>query len=469
MTGLRPHDAQRVRELVDSLDVLVKSFQIYGTAHPRTQTAVEDYRRVCEVVRQLPGSTAQELIIRLHDGVFFLQRMPLPERQHVARAILDSMTSGGHHCFAISLNPTHENVLAQVEHILGKTESAETFRWLNREEAVELQGSSHGQNARANLLLGLDDLRVDHALCSRLLTTMSSFMSDSTGSQPGDVGPLLEAGDELVEKFGVGANAILPVTTVPYYDNFTYHHSINVAVLAMSVAQHLVESKEQLRRICQAALLHDLGKARVPNEILFKPGRLDANELKFIEEHPITGAQMLTRLSGVDPLAVSIAFGHHIKDNGHGYPKVSSSFKLSPMTRLIEVVDIFEALTAHRPYKKSLTATQAFEILYSMPDMESFKPYMDLLIRSIGYNPIGSRVKIATGEIGVVVGHKANDPLLPLVRPIRRRPDSTPYLETEAIEGISCLGKTPRDGMNESSVIALNPEEDEELVAAFGQ
>ncbi|MGE3167011.1 MAG: HD-GYP domain-containing protein [Planctomycetota bacterium] len=469
MSGIRPHDLQRVSDLVEALDVLVKNYQIYGLAHPRTRRAADEYRRCAEVVRQLPGGSGDELVVRLHDDRFFLQRMPLPDRPHTARAILDIMKANGKSSFLLSLRPSEEEVFGQVEFLLGKTETSSTFRWLTRDEFVERQGSSSGQNARANLLLGLDDLKVDHALCGRLLTTLSTFMSESTTEEAGNVAPLLEAGDELVEKFGVGANSILPVTTVPYYDNFTYHHSINVAVLAMSVAQHLVESKEQLRRVCQAALLHDLGKARVPNEILFKPGRLDAAELKCIEEHPVAGARMLARLPGMDPLAVSIAFGHHIKDNGRGYPQVSSGFRLSPVTRLIEVVDIFEALTAHRPYKKSLTATQAFEILYSMPDMESFKPYMDLLIRSIGYNPVGSRVKIATGEIGVVVGHKENDPLQPLVKPIRRRPDSTPYLETEAIAGVASVSSSPRSGLGESGVVALDPEEDEELVAAFGR
>lgn len=468
-TTFSQEDLAQISRLLDGLGVLVKSHQIYGFAHPRAARALQDYQENCSKVAGIAGLMGSDLLISYRDGHLFLQNMPLPEREHPARFLRGELAENGRSGFFLRLTNRESQIESMLDLLSGDdTKATRSFEWLSQEEISKRQGSATYQNTRANLLLGLDDLQIDLQLCDNLLSSLSSLMDECAESNEVDVAPLLQAGDELVAKFGACASDILPMTTIPYYDDYTYHHCINVALLSLSVAQHLVDSEEELRKICQAALLHDLGKSRVPREILYKPGRLNKTEIKVVENHPVHGAEMLTQFPNMDPLVVSVAFGHHIKDKGRGYPHVSSRFKLRPATRLVEVVDIFEALTAHRPYKKSLTAAQAFEILYSMPDLQSFRPYMDLLVQAVGYNPVGSRVRTADGEIGLVVGHENEDPKKPIVRKLCNTGQVT-YLAEEFTADAAVASSDGSPAITDSTVVALDPEEDAELLESCSQ
>ena len=208
----------------------------------------------------------------------------------------------------------------------------------------------------------------------------------------------------------------------------------------------------------------DVSKASVPLDILYKAGRLDDSELDIIMAHPVDGARILQRFPQVDPLAVCVAFGHHIKDNGTGYPQVPSTFRIGSVTALLEVADIFEALTSLRPYKRPLTARQAFEVLYSMPNMATRRPYIDLLLNAVGLHPIGSRVRTANGDLGVVCGHQDDDPTRPLLRLVFLREDGT--LDTETVvEGTAehDAGLPGESAADAVPIVAVDPEEDLEL------
>ncbi|MCI0651117.1 MAG: HDIG domain-containing protein [Planctomycetes bacterium] len=459
-----------VAEALDRLCTLAKAVQIYGGEHRRARAALSDYLDKTRRVADFGADAHKEFLIAYHDGRFYLENVPLPLQTQQCALLRQQLADGNYGGFQLSLQLEAADLLAVLKKIVATGTSNDItraevpgFRWLSCNDVHQRAVAGRVYRRPINVLLGIPELNIDGRIYDATLLALTSFMEQCAEGPEriGDTATMMQIGNRLVGQFIESSDRILPLATVPYYDNFTYHHSLNVTLLTLSAARLVITDRTQLERIGQAALLHDIGKADAPNEILYKPGRLTDAEAKIVMNHPVSGARRLVQFPQIDPLSVSVAFGHHIKDNGHGYPKVSPGYRLGPVTRLLQVADIFEALTAHRPYKQALTAAQAFDVIYSMPNMGSFRGYIDLLLRAIGFNPVGSRVRTVDGQIAIVVGHSDGDPRRPIVRPVHAdgqglRVDAARVATSTTAETAS--GETPQ--IAPDGVVALDPEED---------
>jgi HD-GYP domain-containing protein (c-di-GMP phosphodiesterase class II) len=207
---------------------------------------------------------------------------------------------------------------------------------------------------------------------------------------------------------------LMHLSRYPDYDSYTVGHSVRVAILAVLVAQQLRYPSEMLVEIGTAALLHDAGKGKIPHEILYKRGSLDLEERRVMSTHSVLGAEILIRSRDTGPLSIAAAFGHHIRHDRRGYPAVGKWARTSKVTGLIQVCDMFEALTAVRPYKPCLTPQRAYEIM--LEDPGAFDPAaFSALIRTLGLYPPGSRVLLDSGEEAFVL-RPGPDPTRPLVQ-----------------------------------------------------
>ncbi|MGC6486802.1 MAG: HD-GYP domain-containing protein [Planctomycetota bacterium] len=187
-------------------------------------------------------------------------------------------------------------------------------------------------------------------------------------------------------------------------DRFTVGHSVRVALLALQVARGIGATGDQLVRVGAAALMHDIGKSKVPQEVLFKQGRLTDDEWRAMAEHPRLGAQLLIeQREQVDPHIIGAAFCHHMGPDGGGYPTPMMPMQPSATSRLIRVCDVFEALTAVRPYKRALTPIEAFAVMHRRPEDFDAR-WLNTFVRTLGLFPNGTRVQLADGSDGVVVG-----------------------------------------------------------------
>ena len=215
---------------------------------------------------------------------------------------------------------------------------------------------------------------------------------------------------------------LLRLSQYPDFDAYTVSHSVRVALLATVTADRLGLSKELMVEIASAALLHDVGKSQIPAEILFKNGPLSADERRVMAGHPRLGAEILLESREANPWSVCAAYGHHIRHDRRGYPEVPRWVRLSKATALIQVCDVFEALTAVRPYKPPLPPHQAYAII--LRDRDAFDPVaLKAFSRAIGLFPPGSRVVLSDGSEGVVVraGERIERPKVAL----RRAADGT--------------------------------------------
>ncbi len=229
-----------------------------------------------------------------------------------------------------------------------------------------------------------------------------------------DVVGALTTGEKLVSATSNGVMDVMQFIRYPDYDSYTIGHSVRVGALSVVVGQRLGLDQEILTELATAGLLHDLGKGRIPEEILFKPGKLDPRERKIMESHPTLGAQVLIASGEADEIMISAAWGHHIRQDGRGYPPMPEWYRPCFATAIIHVCDVFEALTAARPYKKPLAPRHAYEIMFK--DRGAFDPRpLAALVQALGLYPPGSEVVLTDGSRGVVA-HSGNDLDKPAVR-----------------------------------------------------
>jgi len=166
--------------------------------------------------------------------------------------------------------------------------------------------------------------------------------------------PLLEAEvviDSLVNAMHQQANAFVPLLTLKEFDQYTTTHALNVAVLAMGLAEHLGLSTREVRAYGVAGLLHDLGKVKVPVEIVQKPGALTPEEQAIMRQHPVDGARLILESDNRLDLSAAVAFEHHIMIDGGGYPSRRTRRDCHHASTLVHVCDVFDALRTHRPYR----------------------------------------------------------------------------------------------------------------------
>jgi HD-GYP domain-containing protein (c-di-GMP phosphodiesterase class II) len=228
-----------------------------------------------------------------------------------------------------------------------------------------------------------------------------------------DVNAVRGVGERLIEAANGNFTDVMQLVRYPDYDTFTVGHSVRVASIAVLVGHGAGMSRELQIELAAAAMLHDVGKSKIPDEILYKADSLDDDERRLVERHPVLGAQILLENREATRMQIAAAFGHHLRYAGGGYPALPNCGVSSRMTALLKVCDVFEALTAVRPYKAAMSARAAYEVM--LQDRGSFEPgAFHALVRAIGLYPPGSRVLLSTGEHGVVVkaGVKIDRPLV---------------------------------------------------------
>jgi putative nucleotidyltransferase with HDIG domain len=178
--------------------------------------------------------------------------------------------------------------------------------------------------------------------------------------------PLVEV-EAIVRSLSVAMHAdhriVLPLLQLKEFDQYTTTHSLNVAVLAMGLAEHLKCTPREVRAFGVAGLLHDIGKIRIPLEILTKPGRLTDEERAIIQSHPVEGARLIIQTGERLELAAIVAYEHHIMLDGHGYPTLRYRRECAMASRLVHVCDVYDALRTKRPYRDAWSSEKTVAYL----------------------------------------------------------------------------------------------------------
>ncbi len=265
----------------------------------------------------------------------------------------------------------------------------------------------------------------------------------------------------IVDQVLNNETSMVGLTTIRHYDDYTFVHSVNVCIFSVSIGKRLGLSKLQLFDLGMAALLHDLGKSRIPTEVLNKQAKLTDEEWAAIQCHPWLGVISLFGLRGCGELpyrAMITAHEHHMKTDLTGYPKSKRPRKMSMYSKLIAVADVFDAATSKRDYRTRdpITPDQVLHEMRTMPHLGLDQVLVKALINLVGVYPIGTCVILDTYEMGVV--HAVNPETNRLNRPIVRiitTPEGA-IVERGPLEN---LAETNADGSFKKSIIKVTDPE----------
>jgi putative nucleotidyltransferase with HDIG domain len=198
-------------------------------------------------------------------------------------------------------------------------------------------------------------------------------------------------------------DALIWMSRMRNEDEYTSEHCLNVCILAIAFGRHLSMSEEDLQKLGICGLLHDVGKMRVPNEILNKPDKLTEKEFNIIKAHSIHGRNLLMSSSGLPDIAVDVAYSHHEKVDGTGYPRKLSAAGISDFTRMITIVDAYDAMTAHRCYSRAKPSTEALKTIFKDRGTHFDERLALEFIKCVGLYPPGSMVELVNGLVGIVL------------------------------------------------------------------
>ncbi|MBL36233.1 MAG: diguanylate cyclase [Oceanospirillaceae bacterium] len=220
---------------------------------------------------------------------------------------------------------------------------------------------------------------------------------------------------DCVQRVISNPNAMLWLTRLKHLDEYTAEHSVNVSLLAISLGQHLDLAPYELENLGICGLMHDIGKMKVPDEILNKPGRLTPEEFEEMARHTTYARQLLMGRSDIYPGAVDVAWTHHERLDGKGYPRGIDSTKISLFTRIVSVVDAYDAMTSDRVYKAGMSSLEAMKILNKNAGTQFDKEVVKKFIAMIGLYPPGYLLQMTNGEVGIILSADEGYQLKPRV------------------------------------------------------
>ncbi len=210
--------------------------------------------------------------------------------------------------------------------------------------------------------------------------------------------------------------ALISLARLKSADDYTFMHSVAVCALMIALARQLGLDEAQCRSAGVAGLLHDLGKAAIPLEILNKPGKLTDSEFAIIKTHPREGHQMLLDGQGVDDNTLDVVLHHHEKIDGSGYPERLQGDEISLFAKMGAVCDVYDAITSNRPYKAGWDPAEALGKMAEWSKGHFDTRVFQAFVKSIGIYPIGSLVMLSCGRLGVIVDQSEKSLLQPQVK-----------------------------------------------------
>jgi putative nucleotidyltransferase with HDIG domain len=222
--------------------------------------------------------------------------------------------------------------------------------------------------------------------------------------------------DGLAQAVAQNRTALLALTTLKNYDNYTFTHMVNVSILTMGQARGLGIDGPLLREFGLAALMHDIGKVRTPLEILNKPDKLNEHEFTIMKRHVVDGAEILRMTPDVPALAPVVAFEHHLRVDGSGYPAGVTRSSLNVGTMLCSIADVYDAMRSQRHYQQAFPTDRILAVLKRNDGTQFDQHLVRRFVQLIGIYPSGNLVRLNTGEVAVVRKVYAPDPYRPQVR-----------------------------------------------------
>lgn len=305
------------------------------------------------------------------------------------------------------------------------------------EEVTEaLNAAAEGPESTPQVSMA-EEVKRAARICARSKEAVVSMFQEARMGKAIDA----DAAGELVEEISSSVmrnpGALISLARLKDADDYTYMHSVAVCALMVALSRQLDLGESETREAGMAGLLHDLGKALSPPEVLNKPGKLTDAEFAIMKQHPVDGHRMLAEAGKVGAVTLDVCLHHHEKMDGSGYPDRLPGEQISLFARMGAVCDVYDAITSNRPYKAGWDPAESIRKMAEWCKGHFDERIFQAFVRSVGIYPIGSFVRLDSGRLGVVVDQAEKSLLTPKVKVFFSTKSQT-YIAPEIVD----LGRT---------------------------
>jgi putative nucleotidyltransferase with HDIG domain len=394
MIEITLQSAQRAAML---LIASIKSVLFYPQAHPAVRQPLQELAGIFEgILKEKP-----EIHLGVVEGVFFLENHLFVTPNAAVAELADRLIKKGITALTIYSGVSTDD-LFHFTSILARRESTSDLIPLELEKV----------NVRT-IRLGIDHLvygnSVDESDSAPSRTYFDAInavrdtMRDIENGRIPSGKRINNVVDNMVSVTMKDHTTLLGLAMIKDYDNYTFNHSVNVGILALSLGAYMGMDRESLRDTNTAGLLHDIGKTRVDKNILNKPGKLSDDEYEQMKKHAENGAEIIAKMQEIHPRVAEAVLGHHIKHNRTGYPEWARERTFNVITEMVAVADCYDAITTIRTYSMPTLPKGAIDIMRRLSGTSLNGELVDKFEEMMGRYPVGTLVRLDTNEIALVV------------------------------------------------------------------
>jgi putative nucleotidyltransferase with HDIG domain len=394
-------DPEILKQVVLTFSAAHKGLRLYPLRHPAIEKQVQNlFATLSSLFRHRPA-----VKVGLLDGTLFVEDLLLVEESPAADEIAGILNNYEIAGLEFHLGTTPDELRALLNLLYQGAPKGEAFA-----ASIHKAGCQHIHTFTVDKSEEPPE-EAPRKIYGRALRVVDRIFHDVRLGKIPSSAEALEVVRSMVQLTLAEPHALFALSMLKDYDNYTFTHSVNVSVIALAVGRACGLSEEQLRTLGLGGLLHDLGKLKIDLGIINKPGRLTDDEFAQITTHPRTGADLVKEMEGVTPEVIDIVLGHHLRYDREGYPADVRGHVFSPLIDMTAIADTYDAITTLRSYQRPSTPRKAVTRLREVVATGGLHPqYVEQFVASLGTYPVGSLVRLDTGEIGLVVWVDTRDP-----------------------------------------------------------
>jgi HD-GYP domain-containing protein (c-di-GMP phosphodiesterase class II) len=253
----------------------------------------------------------------------------------------------------------------------------------------------------------LEDACVDEPISEQTriqaVASLREAMDSIRRTGSADLRHLSRIVDEIIDEISSNPDVLVSVVDIKGYDNYTYSHSVNVCVLAVLLGLEKGLNRSDVKDLGEGAILHDIGKLFIPDEILNKNGPLTDEEFELVRRHTNDGFEVLRRKRSISLFSAHVAYQHHERLDGSGYPRRLTGDDIHEFAKAVAIVDSYDAMTSDRAYRSALPPHEAISILVRETGGKYDRDLVGRFMKLVAMYPVGSVVRLSSGEVCTVV------------------------------------------------------------------